>query len=74
MQLGTQQKQKDYPTLSFFQIPFHDPWVRGNLLRELYAYNHEGSDSSTMRFNFKDSPVLSPCLFEQEQSQAQLCH
>jgi hypothetical protein len=27
-----------------------------------------------MRFNFKDSPVLSPCLFEQEQSQAQLCH
>jgi hypothetical protein len=55
MQLDTQQNQKDYSTLSCFQIPFHDPWVSDNLLQELYAYNHEETGSSTMCFNFQNN-------------------
>jgi hypothetical protein len=55
MKLRTQHNRKDYPTLSCYEISFHDPGVRGNLLQDLYAYNREVTDSSTMSFDFRNN-------------------
>jgi hypothetical protein len=52
MQLDNRQENRiNYPMLSCYQIPFCDPWVRGNLLIELYNYNLKETGSSTMHFS-----------------------
>jgi hypothetical protein len=55
MQLDVQQNRNEHPTLSCYQIPYHDPRVRSNLLRELYDYNYAETGSSTMRFDHRNS-------------------
>jgi hypothetical protein len=39
-------------TPSCYEVPFHDPGVRGNLMQDLHPYNRKVANSSTMSFGF----------------------